>query len=139
MNCGQTASIPQSGQNEFQHHDLPIQNCLVRGDGSTDSLRQVDMLIATDKLLLSVLMYCDSRVMQILLRLLCICKPSGGKGGRCCSNMLALSVWVGLSRKGVTQLQVFYLSVGSIKELHYSLSVKHLHQSTSGMCPDTGG
>lgn len=49
MNCGQTVSIPQSGQNESQHHNLPIQNRHVRGDGSTASLGQVDMLTVSDK------------------------------------------------------------------------------------------
>lgn len=50
MNCGQTASIAESGQNEPQHHNLPMQNRHVRGDGSTASLGQVDMLTASDKL-----------------------------------------------------------------------------------------
>lgn len=55
MNCGQTASIPQSGQNESKHHDLSIQNRPVREDGSTESQRQVDILMASDKFMLSIL------------------------------------------------------------------------------------
>lgn len=66
MNCGQTASIPKCGQDESQHHDLPIQNHLIKGDGSTASQRQVNILMAGDKLLLLVtLKYCDWCEMQI--------------------------------------------------------------------------
>lgn len=54
MNCGQTASIPHSGQDESDQHGLPIQNHHVRRDGSTVTLGQVNILTAS----LSLAMKC---------------------------------------------------------------------------------
>lgn len=97
------------GRMNPKHHDLAIQSCLVRWDGSTGCQRQVDMLMLNDKLLLRMLKYCDWQEMWMLIRLVSICKkkkPSGEASScsysdRCWSDVLTGVLWLAESGWGL--------------------------------------